>query len=63
MKKEIKFKSLSFSEIGIDGFINHEYVYDKEKDTLVHFIDKSEMESFTGDLARKKVLSLISHKK
>lgn len=63
IKKEIKFKTLSFSEIGMDGFINHGYRWEKEKNTLFHFIDNIETESFFGDLAVKKSIELLSHKK
>ena len=59
MKKEIKFSSISFNEIGIDGLIHHEYKWDKETEILTHFIDGVEFEKFNKSKAKKEIKKLI----
>lgn len=57
--KEIKFSSISFNEIGIDGLEYHEYKWDKETGILTHHIEGIEFENFKGVEARKKIRSVI----
>ena len=59
MKKEIKFSSISFNEIGIDGLIHHEYKWDKETEILTHFIDGNELERWESLEARKEIKKII----
>jgi len=60
MAKEIKFTSISFNEIDIDGLVYHEYKWNKEVKELTHFIDGIEFEKLGEREARKKIAKLIS---
>lgn len=62
-KKEIKFSSLSFNEIGIEGLIFHEYKWDKEIKILTHFINGIEFENWNESDAKKEISKLIGLKK
>lgn len=60
MAKEIKFTSISFNEIDIDGLVYHEYKWDKELKELTHIIDGIEFEKLGEKEARRKITQLIS---
>lgn len=62
-KKEIKFSSLSFNEIGIEGLILHEYKWDKEVKILTHFINGIEFENWKESEAKKEISKLIGFNK
>lgn len=62
-KKEIKFSSISFNEIGIDGLICHEYKWNKEIKILTHFIDGIEFENWNESEAKKEINKLIGVKR
>ena len=58
-EKEIKFKSICFYEIGIDGLIYHQYNWNKETKTLVHFINGDEIEGWSEIEAKVQIKQLI----
>lgn len=62
-KKEIKFSSLSFNEIGVEGLILHEYKWDKELKKLTHFVNGIEFENWNESEAKKEITKLIGFKK
>ena len=57
--KEIKFTSISFNEIGIDGLIFHEYKWNKETEILTHFIEGLEIEKWSDLDAKIQINKLI----
>jgi len=57
--KEIKFTSISFNEIGIDGLIYHEYKWYNETDILTHFVDGAEIEKWSYLEAKIQIKKLI----
>jgi hypothetical protein len=62
-KREIKFTSIVFCEIGVDGLIHHDYSWNKEQKLLMHFIDGIMVETFDEKEARVKIKSLIGLKR
>ena len=61
-KKEIKFTSLTFNEIGEDGLIHHDYRWDKIMKTLHHYIDGVEIENWNEKEAVIVINKIISSK-
>lgn len=59
MKKEIKFKSISYNEIGVDGLIHFEYKWDEETETLTEFIDGVKTQSWVKSEARDKITKIL----
>lgn len=57
--KDIKFTSIEFNEIGVDGLVNHKYKWDNDTKTLTHLIDDLENEVFEGDSAIAKIKALV----
>lgn len=57
--KNIKFTSIEFNEIGIDGLVNHKYKWDDNAKTLTHLINDLNNEVFEGDNAIVKIKTLI----
>lgn len=58
-KKKIKFKSISYDEIGTDGLIHFEYKWNEETETLTEFIDGVKIQSWEKSEARDKITKIL----
>lgn len=57
--KEIKFKTISFDRIGVDGLVRYVYTYEKEFGELIETIDGEITNKWSGPDVRRKIKEII----
>lgn len=57
--KDIKFKTISFDRIDVDGLVRYVYTYEKESGELIETIDGETTNKWSGPDVRRKIKEII----